>query len=158
MRIKTMCLSDIPNWVLLSREHDSYVKELVPDLTEWYEGNETSMSYDDYMKAKISKNEAFMATGGSGACCGIAAISKNNNNITFFGVSHKCDFFEIGNLLLNHALPMLNPKSNIKTNIIRSTAEQIQKQYTLFNRHGFVFSHDDLENGVPVSCLVRNGE
>jgi hypothetical protein len=155
MEIKTICLSDIPAWIALSKEYDKYVKEIVPDLIEWYEGNETSLSYEKYMQAKISKNEAFMATDESGACCGIIAISRNNNNITFFGISHKSDFYQIGNLLLDHALPMLNTKAIIKTNIIKSNAGQIQKQHTLLSKYGFVFSHDDLENGVPVSCMER---
>jgi hypothetical protein len=101
MEIKKICLADIPTWILLSKEYDGYVKGIVPDLTEWYGGGETSISFDEYMKAKISKNEAFMATDESGACCGIVAISKNNNNITFFGISHKYDFYQIGDFLLD---------------------------------------------------------
>ena len=155
VEIKIVCLSDIPNWILLSKEYDSYVQEIVPNLTEWYEGSETSISFDMYMKAKISKNEAFMATDESGAYCGIVAISKNNNNITFFGISHKFDFYEIGGFLLEHVLPLLNTKAIIKTNVIKSNAEQIQKQHVLLSNYGFVFSHDDLENGVPVSCMKR---
>ena len=54
MVIKTVCFSDIPTWVLLSKEYDEYVREVVPDLTEWYGGNgATSLSFDDYMKRKL---------------------------------------------------------------------------------------------------------
>jgi hypothetical protein len=111
------------------------------------------------MQAKISKHEAFMAIDGSGGCFGIAAISKTNNNITFFGISHNHDFYEVGSLLLDHALSLLNTGETIKTNIIKNNAEQIQKQCTLFEKYGFVFSHDDIENGAPVSCMkkVRSG-
>jgi hypothetical protein len=141
---------------LLSKEYDCYVQELVSDLTEWYEGSETSISFDKYMQAKISKNEAFMATDESGGCFGITAISKTNNNITFFGISHNYDFYKVGSLLLDHALSILNATATIKTNIIKSDAEQIQKQRTLLEKYGFVFSHDDLENGVPVSCMKKS--
>jgi hypothetical protein len=159
MKIKTLSLSDIPTWILLSKEYDRYVQELVSNLTEWYEGNESAISFDNYMQAKISKHEAFMATEKSGGCFGIAAISKTNNNITFFGIAHNYNFYEVGSLLLAHALSMLNAMATIKTNIIKSDAEQIQKQRTLFEKYGFVFSHDDIENGVPVSCMkkVRSG-
>ncbi|MCL2409409.1 MAG: hypothetical protein FWC96_07325 [Oscillospiraceae bacterium] len=133
MEIKTVSLSDIPVWILLSKEYDSYVQEIVPNLTEWYEGNETSPSYDSYMRSKISKNEAFMATGKNSMCYGIVAISKTNNNITFFAISHKSDFYKVGGFLLEHVLSMLNTKAAIKTNIIKSNAEQIQKQHTLFS-------------------------
>ena len=83
VRIKSVGLSDIFVWTALSNEYDIYVKEIVSDITEWYEGNETSTSFNDYMKAKIHQNEAFMATGANGTCCGIVAISKTNNRITY---------------------------------------------------------------------------
>jgi len=155
MEIKTICLSDIPTWITLSKEYDKYVQKIVSDLTEWYEGNETSLSFEKYMKAKIDKNEAFMATDENEACCGAIAISKANNNITFFAISHKYDFYQVGNLLLEHALFVLNAETSIKTNIIKSNADQIQKQHTLFKKYGFVFLQDDLENGVPVSRIER---
>ena len=155
MKIKILSYSDIPAWILLSKEYDCYVQEIALDLTEWYDGNETSLSFDKYMNSKISKNEAFMATDETGACCGITAISKTNNNITFFAISHKNDFYRTGELLLDYALSILDTKTTIKTNIIKSNAEQVQKQHTLFSKYGFIFSRDDLENGVPVICYEK---
>lgn len=155
MEIKTVCLSDIQNWILLSKEYDNYVEEIVSDLTEWYEGNDTSLSFDNYMKAKISKGEAFMAIDNDN-CCGIIAISKTNNRITFFAISHKYEFFQTGNLLLHHALSQLNENADIEINVIKSDAEHIQKEYILLNQFDFVFSSDTLENGVPVNCLKKD--
>jgi len=34
--IKQMTPDDISQWLLLSNEYDKYVKELQPDLKEWY--------------------------------------------------------------------------------------------------------------------------
>ena len=155
MKIKNVCLSDVPAWVSLSKEYDKHILEIVPDLTEWYHNDETALSFDSYMKAKINKKEAFMAANKENNCCGIVAISKKNNKITFFAISHKCDFIKAGEFLLAHALSKLNKNLQITTNIIKSDAEQIQKQYILFNRHGFAFSFDTLENGVPVSCFSK---
>jgi len=156
MKMKNVEPSDIPVWTALSQEYDRYVKELVSDLTEWYEGNAESISYTDYMNAKIQKNEAFMATDKSSICCGIIAISKTNNRITFFAVSHHCDFTEAGKALLTHALSELRTNRDITVNIIKSDAEQIQKQYTLFRQYDFAFFTDGIENGVPVNCLKRS--
>lgn len=39
MQIKLITNADTLKWNILSSEYDCYVKELVPDLTEWYEGN-----------------------------------------------------------------------------------------------------------------------
>ena len=158
LKIRDVCFSDVPTWILLSKEYDCYVLEIVPDLIEWYEGNETSISYDKYMQAKINQKEAFMAVDEGDNCCGIIAFSKSNNNITFFAISHKCDFYIVGNLLLEHALSVLNTDTSIKTNIIKSNSDQIQKEHLLFNKHGFIYSYDDLENGVPVSCMERRTE
>jgi hypothetical protein len=43
--IKPITTKDIPSWVALSHEYDGYVKELVPDLIHWYEGNELDMKF-----------------------------------------------------------------------------------------------------------------
>jgi hypothetical protein len=142
-------------WKSISNEYDKYVQEIVSDINEWYGGSETSLSFQNYMKAKITKGEAFMATDKNNNCCGVVAISKTKNNITFFAISHKYDFLKVGDLLLTQSLSILNKKARIKTNIIKSDAEQIRKQHMLFKKHGFIFSHDDLENGVPVRCLIR---
>ena len=156
VKIKVAGLSDISAWIALSKEYDKYVQEIVSDIAEWYEGNETSIPFKDYMKAKIHQNEAFMVVDGDDICCGIIAISKTNNRITFFAVSHRCDFTEVGKVLIDHALSELNISEYITTNIIKSNAEQIQKQCMLFNQYDFAFSLDSIENGVPVNCLKRN--
>ena len=158
VKIKIVSYSDISSWVALSREYDRYILEVVPDLTEWYEGNgDSTISFDDYMESKISKNEVFMATDDESNCCGVIAISKANNRITFFGVSlsHGCNFYEVSDFLLVHALSELNTNAIITTNIVKSCAEPFRKEHEVLSKHNFTFSHDDLENGVPVSCMAR---
>ena len=156
MKIKIVDYSDIPHWVELSKEYDRYILELVPNLTEWYEGNgDTSISFVKYIDSKISKGEAFMAIDDNDECRGIVAISIANNRITFLGVSLKFDFMDVGVFLLEHALSQLDIRSDITTNIVKSNAESFQKEHELFCKYGFIFSHDGLENGVPVSCMVR---
>lgn len=156
MKIKSVCLSDIPTWILLSKEYDCYVQEIVSDLTEWYDGSDTSLSFDKYMESKINQGEAFMAINESDDCCGIIAFSKTNNRITFFAVSHKYDFYSIGELLFDCVLSQLNKNTNIKINVIKSNAEQVQNERTLLSKYGFIYSSDDFENGVPVSCMERS--
>lgn len=96
-----------------------------------------------------------MAIGEDEACCGIIAISIANNRITFLGMSHEYDFYEVGDFLVAYALSKLNIKANITTNIVKSNAEPFQKEHAVFSKYNFTFSHDDLENGVPVSCMER---
>ena len=158
MIIKNVCFSDISDWILLSKEYDKYVQETVSNLTEWYNGSDASISFDNYMKSKIRQNEAFMAANENGICCGIIAISKRSNNITFFGVSHKYDLYSTGELLLDYALSQLNTNISIRINEIKSNAEQIQKVYTILNKFDFVYLCDELENGVPVNCMERKAD
>ena len=88
MKIRLVNHNDIPKWWALSREYDCYVKEIVSDLTEWYDGNDTSPAFDAYIQSKIKKSEAFIAVDALDNCLGIIAVSVNNNRITFFGISH----------------------------------------------------------------------
>ena len=39
MTIRPLTFDDIEKWIKLSTEYDCYVKELVHDLTEWYQSN-----------------------------------------------------------------------------------------------------------------------
>jgi hypothetical protein len=155
LTIKNVHLSDIPIWISLSREYDNYVLEIAPDLIEWYDGNDVSLSYDDYMHTKIKQSEAFMAINENDNCCGIIAFSKTNNRITFFAISHECDFYQVGKYLLEYALSILNAKIAIRTNIIKSNSEHLQKQRILFDNYGFAFLCDGIENGVPVCCFEK---
>ena len=99
-----------------------------------------------------------MALDEDDTCCGIIAISKTNNRITFFAVSHKCQFIEAGDSLIRHALCELNVNKCIEKNIIKSDAEQIRKEYDLFEKYGFRYSFDSFENGVPVICIKKEGD
>ena len=95
MQIRIVTEADIPLWQALSSEYDDYVRELVGDLTKWYKGNDkddNSIAFDAYMKSKVISQEAFIATNNSEDCLGIIAFSKQNNRITFFGVSKFADF------------------------------------------------------------------
>ena len=104
MKIRLVNNTDISKWQELSHEYDCYVRELVPDLSKWYDGNDTSPAFGDYMNFKIIKQEAFMAVDTFDGCLGIIAISLRNNRITFFGVSHKSDFQSVGPALMKGVL------------------------------------------------------
>ena len=155
MQIKTIGHEDSLTWMSLSKEYDDYVREASPDLTEWYDGNDVSPSFEDYRKSKISKKEALMAVNDDGDCCGIIAISRNNNNITFFGVFHKYDVMIVGDYLLSHAISELDASKIIKITEIKSQSEQIQKHNALFTKFGFTYQGDVMESGVSVKCMAR---
>ena len=156
MQIREVTYDDISKWLSLAHEYDKYVKELVPDLIEWYNGSQTSISFENYMNAKILQHEAFIVTCKNNQdCFGITAISIKNNRITFFGISHNCDFMKIGEQLLSYSLNLLNSNADIFVNIIKSKEKQIQKQYELFDKFGFLYYSDGLENGVPVNIMIK---
>lgn len=93
------------------------------------------------MKAKIAKDEAFMAVDHEMTCLGIIAFSKTHIRITFFGVSHKANFNHAGKLLIDHALGQLDDKKKIIINVIKSNAHHIQSE--------------KIENGVPIEKLIK---
>lgn len=153
IQIRNVNTDDIELWIELSREYDVYVKDLVGDLTEWYNGNENDISFKDYMKSKIAKKEVLMAT--TDICQGIVAFSKAYNRITFFAISHKANFEYVSHYLIDYVLNLLNTERQISINIIKSNAEIIKKQRNVFFEYGFVFNSDDVENGVPVEKYMR---
>ena len=156
MKIRLVNHNDIPKWWALSREYDCYVKEIVSDLTEWYDGNDTSPAFDAYIQSKIKKSEAFIAVDALDNCLGIIAVSVNNNRITFFGISHKSDFQAVGNALLEYALDKLDVSKPIHINEIVSTAPHIQNNVKIVKSYGFTYLCDSTENGVPVNTYVKS--
>lgn len=152
--IKPVTKGDIGIWMELSREYDEYIKEMVSGLTHWYEGNETDMAFTDYMNAKIEKKEAFMAIDDK-ECLGIIAFSKTYNRITFFAVAHNKEFESVGDILMDHAFKQLDTSLDISINVIKSTAEHVRKEREFVKECGFVFSNEELENGVPVDKMIK---
>lgn len=88
-------------------------------------------------------------------CLGIIAFSRNNNRITFFGVSHKAHFESVSQLLIDYALSQLDANKQISVNIIKSDAEMLRKEREIFYDYGFVNNNSELENGVPVDKLCK---
>jgi hypothetical protein len=156
MEIRHVTEVDIPKWEHLSSEYDRYVKELVSDLTEWYEGNDNSPSYKSYMLSKINKKEAFMAVDNSDNCLGIIAFSYKNNNITFFGISYEAELKIVGTELLYYAINLLDKTKSIHINEIASTTEWIKQHKELFINIGFTQKENSLENGVPVITFEKH--
>jgi len=156
MEIKLVNNEDIPKWECLSLEHDKYVKELVSDITEWYEGNENSISFKKYMESKIKQKEAFMAVDYNGNCLGIIAFSNKNNNITFFGISNNVNIEIIGNKFFSYVFSLLDKNKSININLMNSKSEWINKYKEIIIKNGFVFCGNTVENGVPVNTFVKS--
>ena len=155
MEIKLVIKEDISKWKNLSLEHDKYVKELVSDLTEWYEGNENSISFDKYMESKINQKEAFIAVDNKNNCLGIIAFSYKRNYITFFGITEDMDIEIIGNKLLHYVFELMDKNKPISINAINSKSEWIMKYIEVYIKNGFVFNGNTLENGVPVNIYAK---
>jgi hypothetical protein len=141
---------------MLSHEFDVYIKELVGSLSHWYDGSENDIAFSEYMNSKIVKQEAIMVVERANTrCLGIIAFSRNNNRITFFGVSHKADFESVSMLLINYVLNQLDTNKQITVNVIKSDSEILNKERKIFADYGFIYRNSDLENGVPVDKLCR---
>jgi len=156
MQIRIITEADIPQWQALSLEYDRYVEESVPDLSEWYGGNDYSPAFTFYMKAKITQQEAFMAVDCNDSCLGVIAFSKKNNRITFFAVSHHADFNIAANALFDCAFTHLNTSEVIYINEIISSSEWIKLHRQLYFKLGFMFYCNSIENGVPVKTLAKS--
>jgi hypothetical protein len=68
-------------------------------------------------------------------CLGIIAFSKNNNRITFFGVSKSTDFMKVGKKLVEVTLNQLDKTSKITATILKSDKKDIineKKTYESF--------------------------
>ena len=151
MKIRHVTNNDIKKWEYLSFEHDKYVNDLVSDLSEWYNGNENSISFNKFMESKTNKNEAFMAIDENDNCLGIIAFSYKNNNITFFGISSNTNIEIIGNKLLAYILNLLDKNNSIYVNLMKSKSNRINRYKELFINNGFTLYGDTIENGVPVN-------
>jgi hypothetical protein len=150
MYTRLVTKDDIQAWLDLAHEGDRIIGELIPDISVFYKG------FDEYMQARIKKNEAFMVVDtGSGQCAGIAAFSRKSNRISFLGVSGEADFPAVGSKLLETVLGRLDTGKEITVNVIKSDDKFIKQERQLYTDYGFVEDEAEVfESGVPV-CLMK---
>lgn len=148
MNIRAVTMNDWQIWINLAHEGDKIVKDLISDISIFYEG------FDKYMKSKILQNEAYMATDEiSGECIGIVAFSRKNNRITFFAVSKIFDLEKVGSKLIEFTLNKLDCTKEISVNVLKH--EKLLKEKELFHRFKFIEYDDSIfEAGVP-ACMMK---
>jgi len=56
---------------------------------------------------------------------------------------------------MNYALNQLNMNREITINVIKSTAQHIEKEREFIKKYGFSCISSELENGVPVDKMVK---
>ncbi|MEE8414009.1 MAG: GNAT family N-acetyltransferase [Dehalococcoidales bacterium] len=122
---------------------------LISDISIFYEG------FNDYMTAKITQDEAFMAQDRmSGHCLGIVAFSKRNNRVSYFGVSNNTDFELVGLKLLEVALNHLDATREVSANVLKSDLASVKQERNIYKRYGFIERDNNvMEAGVP-ACLM----
>lgn len=149
MLIRAVTLDDTQTWLNLSHEWDDIVSQLIPDISMFYEG------FDDYMVTKINQNEAFIAIHRlSGRCLGIVAFSKDNNRISYLGVSKNVDFQLIGSKLMEVAINQLDMTREISANVFKSDLAPVKQERTLYESYGFTERGTVLEVGIP-ACMMK---
>ena len=151
MYTRLITRDDIPAWLALAHEADHIIAGLMPDISVFYQG------FDQYMTAKIKKNEAFMVVDSSSdKCAGIAAFSRKSNRITFLGVSGDADFPAVGRKLLETLLSKLDESREISVNVIKSDDEAIKREHRLYADYGFIEDEAEVfESGVPARLMKK---
>ena len=152
MLIREITREDIAVWLALAHEGDEAVARLVPDLAVFY------CTFDEYIERKIAQHEAYKATDIiSKKCLGIIAFSKNNNRISFIGITEKSsNFTGIGKTLLEFALKQLDSNKVISASVIDSNASMFKKERALYESFGFIDTHDKImDSGVPAILMKK---
>lgn len=150
MLVRMATCEDKPAWLALSQEYDKYVCELTSDMALWYDG------FDSYMDTKIRKNEAAIAVDRrTGRCYGVIAFSRDNNRITFFGVSESAAFDETAERLFTVTLRQLNTDAAIAACVLAGAHPVFKKEIAVFERHDFTITGETLEQGVKAHSLLR---
>ena len=154
MYTRLVTKEDVPSWLALAHEGDNAIRELIPDISTFYEG------FDKYIISKIKKNEALMVVDSpSEKCAGIVAFSRKNNRITFLGATREADITAVGHKLLEMVLIKLDTSREIKANVIKSDDEIIKRERELYLEHGFIRDETEVvEAGVPAFSMKRAPE
>jgi hypothetical protein len=156
MIIRPLTKADIPEWLTLAHESDAVIARMVPDIKVFYHG------FDEYMERKIAQQEAFMATDIiSRKCLGVIAFSKNDNRISFIGITEKtANFTAVGQKMLEFALKQLDNSQEINAGVIKANAPIFKQERALYRSFGFTETNDTImENGVAaIRCKRSPGQ
>lgn len=154
MLIRPMILEDTDRWMALSREFDPYIEEQGLDLETWYGHVPGGNPFEDYMKTKITHQEAYIATSEEGATLGAVAFSKANR-ISFLGVSLKVEYQPVAAALMDVALANLDLSKPITTTEMDIEAPHVTNQIALLDSYGFKPIGHQIEEGLPVILCER---
>jgi ribosomal protein S18 acetylase RimI-like enzyme len=148
--IRAVTPDHIPVWVALGHESDPIVRDLIPDITRFYDG------FDQYMEAKIRQGEAFMVVDArTDTCLGIIAFSRTHNRITFLSVFERYPFDEIGSLLLEFAIDQLDTAKAISSTVLDGRHARLHAEQRLYEHYGFTPWGHTVEAGVPAIVMAR---
>jgi hypothetical protein len=151
-QIRPLGIEELPLWLAFSHEYDRYIEALLPDVSRFYRG------FDRYMMQKIHQHEAFILEDHvhNHVCCGILAVSKSGNRITYFGIAEQADVEQVGQRLIQYALSQLDQSRDITVNVVKSDADIFVRVRVLFEAAGFVVQDGTvMEEGVPAYLLKR---
>jgi hypothetical protein len=147
--IRAVTEEDIPIWLKLAQESETIVKELIPEVSVFYEG------FDAYMQAKIRQQEAFMAWEPDAGCVGIVAFSRRHNGITFLGVFERHTYQYAGDPLLAFALSRLDGSQEITSTVLKGSHPRLAEEMQLYERCGFWAGEDTIEAGAPAVVMKK---
>ena len=155
MNVRLITEEDLPMWEELSLELDCYVKEFYSGFSEWNAENRQYSTYRKYLESKIKQKEAYMAADIFDNCLGAIAFSKKRNYITFFGISQNANVQTIGDILLSHAIKLLDKDRNILTKLICCNLDLINQYIKLFKENGFRETGLLVKNGIPFKTFLK---
>jgi len=153
MLIRWATKEDIPAWLGLSREYDTYISQIATDFSKWYLG------FEEYFNRKIEQYGAVMAVDRmSGNCNGAIAFSRSHNRNTFFAVSPKAKRKETAEKLLKVAVRQLNSNQDIILHIADGKDGILKDDIDFFKDNGFEIIHGMVLDGCPMLELVRKAD
>lgn len=150
MLIRYAIQSDTAAWLNLADNVASVFR--APDMSK-------DPEFLDYMKSKISKNEALIAIDmATSSCMGIIGFSRTHNRITWFGVFDMHRGKGVGTKLLRTALDELDLSRDITVETYREDYEAGRAARAVYKKMGFVDTNQEYFDklGNPICLMVRS--
>lgn len=148
MLIRYAIQSDTSSWINLAEDVAPIFR--APNMA-------SDPDFIEYMKSKISKNEALIAIDmATSSCMGIIGFSRTHNRITWFGVFTMHRSKGVGSKLLRTALDELDRTKEITVETYREDYEAGRAARAVYKKFGFVDKDDTLTDklGNPICLMV----
>ena len=150
MRVRGTARKDIEKWRALAPDCELFIRESMFKAADYFDPPTGVPCYDDFMKLRFARGEAYACMDDQDNWLGAIAILKNEQRIALLAVANNADFDGVAMALIDRAMKAFGGQRKAVVHVIVTGNARICGYAKILGAHGFRAIGDGYENGVQI--------